>query len=149
VNPNGLYLLLTITAGAGLAFQAVINTRLGGALGAPLWAAVTQVFIGFVSLLIVAGVLRQPMPDFSAPSHLPWWIWIGGMLGSLYVFTAIVSTRPLGVVLMVAAAIVGQTIAALLIDHYGWFGVDVHRITPQRVVGIALLLAGVLLIRRR
>jgi len=40
-------------------------------------------------------------------------------------------------------------VAALVIDHYGWFGVDMHRLSPLRVVGVVLLFAGVVLIRWR
>jgi transporter family-2 protein len=143
------FLLLAVAAGVGLAFQAVINTRLSAALGSPLWASVVQVFVGLVFLVACVTILRQPIPSLAGASRLPWWIWTGGAIGAAYVLTVIVTTRPLGVALMVAAVIVGQTVAALLIDHYGWFGVEVHRLTPVRLLGVALLFAGVVLIRWR
>jgi transporter family-2 protein len=143
------YLVLTALAGVGLAFQAIINARLSAALGNPIWATVVQVFVGLVLLFAVVAVARQPLPTLAGASRLPWWIWTGGMLGAAYVLTVIVSTRPLGVALMVASVIVGQTLAALLIDHYGWFGLAVHRLSPLRALGVVLLLAGVLLIRWR
>ncbi len=142
-------LLLAVAAGAGLAFQAVINTRLSAALGSPLWAAVVQVFAGLVFLLACVLILRQPPPSLAGASRLPWWIWTGGAIGAAYVLTVIVTTRPLGVTLMVAAVIVGQSVAALLIDHFGLFGVDVHRLTPVRLLGVGLLFAGVVLVRWR
>jgi transporter family-2 protein len=143
------YLALTALAGVGLAFQAIINARLSAALGNPIWATVVQVFVGLVLLFFVVAVTRQPMPSLAGASRLPWWIWTGGMLGATYVLIVILSTRPLGVALMVASVIVGQTLAALLIDHYGWFGLAVHRLSPSRAIGVVLLLAGVLLIRWR
>jgi bacterial/archaeal transporter family-2 protein len=146
---NSIYLLLALVAGAGLAFQAVINTRLSQALGSPLWASVVQVFVGLVFLAACVTIVRQPLPVFSGAGRLPWWIWIGGAIGAAYVLSVIVTTRPLGVALMVASVVVGQSVAALLIDHYGWFGVEVHRLSPLRVAGVGLLLAGVLLIRWR
>ena len=90
-------LLLAVAAGAGLAFQAVINTRLSAALGSPLWAAVVQVFAGLVFLLACVLILRQPPPSLAGASRLPWWIWTGGAIGAAYVLTVIVTTRPLGV----------------------------------------------------
>ena len=143
------YLALTALAGVGLAFQAIINARLSAALGNPIWATVVQVFVGLVLLFCVIAVTRQPLPSLAGVSRLPWWIWTGGMIGAAYVLIVILSTRPLGVALMVASVIVGQTLAALLIDHYGWFGLTVHRLSPSRAVGVGLLLAGVLLIRWR
>jgi transporter family-2 protein len=49
--------------------------------------------------------------------------------------------------LLAAAGIVGQLGASLLIDHYGWFGMPVQPATPTRLIGVALLAAGVVLIR--
>jgi transporter family-2 protein len=146
---NSSYLLLALIAGAGLAFQAVINTRLSQALGSPLWASVVQVFVGLLFLAVCVTVLRQPLPTFEGAGRLPWWIWTGGAIGAAYVLSVILTTRPLGVALMVASVVVGQSAAALLIDHYGWFGVEVHRLSPVRVAGVVLLLVGVLLIRWR
>ena len=143
------FLLIAVLAGAGLAFQAVINTRLSVALGSSLWAAAVQVLVGLVLLAIWLGVARQPLPSFAGASRLPWWIWTGGLLGTAYVVTVIVVTRPLGAALMVASVIVGQTFASLIIDHYGWFGVAVHRISTLRVVGALLVVLGVVLVRWR
>lgn len=144
------YLLLTTAAGVGLAFQAVINARLSAALGNPIWATVVQVGVGLLMLVVVVGATRQPLPALAGTTRLPWWIWTGGMLGSAYVLTMIVATRPINnIALMLATVIVGQTLAALLIDHYGWFGLAIHRLSPSRVLGVMFLLAGVLLIRWR
>jgi len=106
------YLALAALAGVGLAFQAIINARLSAALGSPIWATVVQVFVGLVLLFFVVAVTRQPIPSFASASRLPWWIWTGGMLGAAYVLIVILSTRSLGVALMVASVIVGQTLAA-------------------------------------
>ena len=51
----------SVSPAAGLAFQAVINTRLSAALGSPLWARVVQVFVGLAFL--VACVWRRPGAD--------------------------------------------------------------------------------------
>ncbi len=146
---NSLYLLLALTAGVGLAFQAVINTRLSTALGSSLWASFVQVFVGLAFLVVCLAIAREPMPTFAGAGRLPWWAWTGGAIGAAYVLSVIVTTRPLGVTLMVASVVVGQSVAALLIDHYGWLGVETHRLSPMRVAGVVLLFIGVLLIRWR
>jgi transporter family-2 protein len=58
-------------------------------------------------------------------------------------------TRPLGVATLFAAVIVGQLAAGLFIDHFGWFNVPVHRVSPGRLIGAALLVGGMALIRWR
>ena len=144
-----MYIFIAAAAGAGLALQAVINARLRTALDSAVWASLTQVFVGLLLLAAVAVVLRQSPPFTASMLRLPWWIWTGGLLGAIYVFAVIVSTAPLGAAATIAAVIVGQTTMALVIDHYGWLGVDVQRLSMSRVAGAVLMFLGLLLIRGR
>lgn len=144
-----MYILLAAAAGAGLALQAVINARLRTALDSALWASVTQVFVGLLFLAAVVLLLRQSPPFTASMVRLPWWIWTGGLLGAVYVVAVIVSTGPLGAAATIAAVIVGQTTMALVIDHYGWLGVEVQRLSLARVAGAMLMFLGLLLIRGR
>ena len=144
---NNLFILFAIAAGAGVAAQAVINGRLRFILGAPVWAATAQFVVGLV-LLILFGVLsRQTMPGVADIGRAPWWMWTGGLFGALFILMAVVATPVLGAALMLAASIVGQLGAALVIDHYGLFGGTVIPITATRVIGVGLLGVGVVLIR--
>ena len=145
---TNVYLLLGVIAGAGVAAQAVINARLRLILGAPLWAAATQFMVGLTLILVVAVATRQPAPVTAGLARAPWWIWLGGLFGASFIVISIVLTPRLGTALMLASVIVGQLSAALLIDHYGWFGASVIRMSPMRVLGAALLVLGVILLRR-
>jgi transporter family-2 protein len=144
-----MYIALAVAAGIGLAFQAVINSRLRMLLDSALWAAFVQVLVGLLVLAVMVAIAREPVPSGAGITRAPWWIWTGGMLGALYVATVIVATPPLGASLMFASVVVGQTLTALLIDHFGWFGVTAQPLSPVRLAGAALLVGGVLLIRVR
>jgi hypothetical protein len=54
----------------------------------------------------------------------------------------------LGTATFVALLVAGQMLASLLADHYGFFGVIQHPVSISRLLGAALLLGGVILIRR-
>ena len=54
-----------------------------------------------------------------------------------------------GVVVTVSAAILGQMLGSFLVDTFGWFGVNRIPIDPLRLLGIALLVIGVLLVQRK
>jgi len=41
--------------------------------------------------------------------------------------------------------LLGQLISMSMIDHFGWFGAVQHALTPQRLLGLALMAAGVFL----
>lgn len=142
-------MLLAIAAGAGLAFQAVINTRLRVVVNSAIWAAMIQTFVGLAMLAALALVSRESPPGLEGVSRAPWWVWTGGLLGATYVTAVIVTTAPLGAALMAMSVIAGQVVMALLIDHFGWLGVEVHRLSPTRVLGAAMLVGGLLLIRSR
>ena len=144
-----MYIALAVAAGIGLAFQAVINSRLRTLLDSALWAALVQIFVGLFMVAAVILVARESLPSVANAGRAPWWVWTGGLLGALYVLAAIVATPPLGAAVMLASVVVGQTITALVIDHYGWFGVTSQPLTPMRAAGAALLIGGVLLLRPR
>ena len=144
---NNLYLFFAVAAGAGVAAQAVINGRLRFILGAPVWAATAQFVVGLVILILFAAVSRQAIPTGADIARAPWWMWTGGLFGATFILMAVVATPVLGAALMLASSIVGQLAAALVIDHYGLFGATVIPISPTRIVGVAFLALGVILIR--
>jgi len=44
--------------------------------------------------------------------------------------------------------VTGQLASSVVLDHFGWVGYHVRTITPTRIIGIVLLIAGVILIER-
>jgi bacterial/archaeal transporter family-2 protein len=145
---QNLYWLVAIAAGAGLAAQAGVNTQLRSATGSALWTSLISASLTVVLLAAALLVQRDGLAT-SGYARYPWWIWTGGIAGAVYVLAAVVLTRPLGVATLFAAIIVGQLSAGLVIDHFGWFNVPVHRASPERLLGAILLVGGMALIRWR
>jgi transporter family-2 protein len=133
-------------AGALVAMQAPINGKLGSRMGT-LQAASLSFAVGLVLLLalvIVAGNVSQ----LGEARHLPWWYFLGGALGAVYVSTVLASVDRLGAGGVTAATIAGQLSFSLVIDHYGWLGVDRQPINAARAAGVVLLAVGVVLVVR-
>ena len=143
-----LYWFLAAAAGAGLAAQAGVNTQLRAATGSALWTSVISASLT-VMILVSALLVQRDGLVTSGYGRYPWWIWTGGIAGASYVLAAVVFTRSLGVATLFAAVIVGQLAAGLIIDHFGWFNVPVHKASPERLIGAALLVGGMALIRWR
>ena len=78
---------------------------------------------------------------------VPMWQFAGGLLGAFYVWAMAASVSALGVVTALAALVLGQLGAALLIDHFGVFGVAVQPVSPRRLVAVVLVGAGLVLSR--
>jgi transporter family-2 protein len=140
-------LVLAFSAGAVLPLQAGINSQLRTYAGSPLIAAFISFLVGTVLLFAMTLVLRLPWPSLSALAQAPWWAWLGGLLGAILVFLAIVLAEQLGAAVMVALIITGQMIVSLLLDHYGLVGYTRNTLSPARIIGTVLLLSGVFLIR--
>jgi len=145
VNPA--YLFVAFVTGAAIAVQALANSRLRFALGTPVWAAIAQFIVGLAALVVIAIVTRQPSADTGGLSRMPWWGWVGGAIGALFITVSIVLTPRLGTALTLATMTVGQLLAALVLDHYGWLGAPIIRLSLPRVLGAACLLAGIALMR--
>ena len=144
---NPFYLFVALGTGAAIAVQALANSRLRVALGTPVWAAIAQFIVGFAALVVIAVLTRQPAPDTGGLSRMPWWGWVGGAVGALFIVVSIVLTPRLGTALTLATITVGQLLAALVLDHYGLLGAPVVRLSLPRVLGAACLLAGIALMR--
>jgi transporter family-2 protein len=59
----------------------------------------------------------------------------------------VVATIVLLVAALIALVVAGQGVASLVVDHFGWVGFEPRHVTPGRLVSIALVGAGVLLVR--
>jgi transporter family-2 protein len=73
-------------------------------------------------------------------------MWIGGCLGTLYVWSTIFATPRIGAALALALTIAGQMIAALFLDHYGAIGLTKYAANPTRITGAVFVVLGVSLV---
>jgi transporter family-2 protein len=93
-------------------------------------------------------VMREPWPAAKALGQTPWWALMGGLLGAAYVMATVVVTPRLGPGLTLGAIVAGQMIVALVLEQAGALDVARHPITLGRVLGVALIVGGVVLLRR-
>ena len=143
---RGLAVILTAGAGGLIALQAPINAGLGRATGS-LPAAFVSFAIGTVALAAIV-VLSGKAGELSGVGSVSWYYLLGGFLGAVYVTNALVAVTSIGAGGVAAATITGQLTASVVIDRLGLFGLDQIPLSPERMVGIALLLAGTVLVVR-
>ena len=140
-------LLLTVVAGGLIAMQAPINSMLGKSVGTFAAASVSFI-VGTIALVVITLLVGGGFGDVGEARHLSWYYLLGGVLGAVYVTTALVAVRELGAGGVTAATIAGQLTLSLVIDQLGVLGVDERTITWDRVLGVLLLAVGTLLIVR-
>ena len=138
---------LAVLCGAAIAAQAGVNATLGRGLASPVHAALVSFAVGTLALALVAAARRDALPDAAMLAGLPWWAWVGGLLGAFFVAVTIGLAPRLGAAALLAAVLAGQMAAALVLDHNGWLGFEERAATWRRVGGVALVVAGAALVR--
>lgn len=145
---RGAAVLLGAGAGCLVAMQAPVNSRLGRAIGS-VPAATFSFLVGTIVLLAVLAFVRGGWGSLGHVGRAPSWALIGGLLGAVYVTVALVAVRTLGASGLTAVVIVGQLGMSVVIDRFGLLGVARQPIGAQRIAGLVLLFAGVLLVVRK
>ncbi|AVK62348.1 hypothetical protein C5Z25_11530 [Lactobacillus sp. CBA3605] len=147
---GGLWFWRLLGVGAGMlsATQTAVNGHLGQVLNSGLKAALISFLFGTIALVLINLVLR-PTLTLSRPTKQanPWWMWIGGMIGSLYVLGNVYLVPMVGTGLAVVIVLVGLITGSLLIDQFGWLGAKRQSITVMQVLGLVVMIGGVALIR--
>jgi bacterial/archaeal transporter family-2 protein len=141
------YLLFGFAAGAVLPVQFGINAQLATWLDSPVRAAFVSFLTGAIVLAGAAALVFKPLPSVSRLGHAPWWVWLGGALGAFYVAGSIVAAPRLGATALIAVVIAGQSLASVVVDHFGWVGFEPKHVSPGRVLGMVLVGAGVAFVR--
>lgn len=143
-------LLIAIAAlsGAGLATQASMNTQMREFLGSAIAASVINFSIGLLFLLIIL-ISLEGVQVLGNVGSVPSWNLAGGVLGALFVLIAAYSARGLGLGFFLCLVISGQLFFAVIIDHFGWFGIPKEPISLSRILGVLLLICGSWLMKSR
>jgi transporter family-2 protein len=147
MNSNWVILLLVMLGGALTALQAPTNALLSRAVGSPVNAALVSFLVGSVVLAAFAAVLAA-RPSSDAMRALPWYAWVGGAYGAFFVAVAAFAAPRIGIASLLVFLIAGQLLAAVALDHLGVLGLSKQAVTPTRVAGVLLVLAGAFLVRR-
>ncbi|MFL6006823.1 MAG: DMT family transporter [Gaiellaceae bacterium] len=140
---------LALTAGLAGSIQVAVMGRFGERVGSFEALAANLVFSTLIATILLL-VLRQSLAGFGDALHSPWWYWVGGGgMGVVVVLTITVVTPRLGTAATIGLLIAGQLAMGVLIDRYGWFGVEQVPISWPRLLGVFLLAIGALLALRR
>ena len=143
---KGLAVVLTAFAGGLVAIQAPINAGLGRSTGG-LPAALVSFSVGTLALAAIV-ILSGRAGGLSSTFDVSWYYLIGGLLGAVYVTTALTAVAAVGAGAVAAATVTGQLTMSVAVDRLGLFGLDQVPLSPPRVIGVVLLLAGTALIVR-
>lgn len=140
-----LAVLITAGVGGALAMQAPINGQLGLSIG-KLQAALVSFVVGTTLLMLIVFLFAGGLSSGTGVGTVPWYYFVGGLLGATYIATVIFTVGVLGAGGITAATISAQLVTSIVLDQIGAFGLEKQPVTVSRVVGVLLLAAGTWLI---
>ena len=135
-------LVLGVVVGGLIPVQSAINSRLANRIGAVLPASAISFAVGTAGLGLAAVLTGTAVPWATTATTQPWWIWLGGLCGLVFLTMNIVLLPRIGASATVVLPLVGQVFGGLLIDVTGAFGMAERPITVLRGLGALLVVAG-------
>jgi bacterial/archaeal transporter family-2 protein len=143
-----LFLFLAIAAGAFNPAQSGANAELNKQFGHILPAALLVYGSALVGLLLFQLVLRQPIPDHGSLVAIPWWAWLGGVISVVPTIAGLALAQKMGSGAFTGAAVTAAVVTSILFDHFALMGFRQHAASLPRIVGGALMIAGLWLVAK-
>jgi bacterial/archaeal transporter family-2 protein len=131
-----LFAALT-AAGAASAWQQAANGQLRRTTNVPVASLVS--FSGGTLALAALTLSRGELDGAVWPGE--WWLYVGGLLGAVYIALAAASVRRLGVLQLSLATVAGQLLGAVLLDI--WWPAPGIRLHLTTVIGVILTFVAV------
>ena len=143
-----LMIPLVLIAGALNGAQAGANSTLAKSVGNPIASALVVYSAGLLTFALLAPFLGFQFFDFGKLRQTPWWAVIGGVGGALFILAMLTAAPKLGSGAFTGLTVTAAIIVTIMVDHNGWLGVDRHPAGLARIVGGALMIAGVTLVAK-
>jgi transporter family-2 protein len=137
---------LFLIAGALQAWGPPMNGALRNALTNP-WLASLVSFLPIVAFLgCILLCQPRPMPTAEGIAAMAWWAPLGGLVGAFAVVAGLIFVNQVGAGAFAGLTITANILMSLVIDKYGWFGMEVHPLSGGRLLGAILMVGGIALI---
>ena len=142
-----LYVFVAV-AGALTSVEAGSNAKLTKTLGdSPWWPSILFSLISLACLAIGTAVVMAIWGDRFPGDKMgavPWWAWTGGLISAIYIVSMLVAPGQLGSGLFTGLTVTAAVIASIALDNWGLVGFEVHPAGPGRLIGAALMVAGII-----
>ena len=141
------YLLYPLAMLAGLMnpLQAGCVGTVAKVLGRPLMAGVISV-CGTALVTVVGSLLLGQFGFGGKAGQVPWWAWLGGIAGSVFLISQPVAAQKIGAGPFIGLTVTASVVASIVIDNYALLGFQQHAASVWRLLGAAMMIAGVTLV---
>jgi transporter family-2 protein len=136
-----------VAAGVGIPILAALNASLGQRIGSPVAAGVVLFAVAFGTALAVLVVTGGVGALAKVPGQPPV-LFLAGCLVAFYILSITFIAPRFGLANAILFVLLGQLVSAAVIDATGLMGLAARPVSPLRLMGLALMAAGVFLSQR-
>jgi len=133
-----MYYLASLLIGILVAIMITVNGGLTSLYG--MYAA--TVVIHIVGLILIGSIILLRREKPFAKAH-PWYLYIGGVLGVATTASVNFAFGQISISAILAIGLFGQSVAGVLVDQFGLFGMRKHPFRPHQIPGILLVAGGI------
>lgn len=137
-----------VVTGIFNALQTGTNTKLAQTAGAPIVAGIAVYIVGLGTLVVLAPFLGASGQSIARLGQAPWWAWLGGVGGALYIVAMLYATEKVGAGVFTGITVTAAIVTSVVLDHFGWLGLKEHAAGLWRITGTVLMIAGVMLVAK-
>ncbi len=136
---------LAVLAGLMNPLQTGCTSEMNKVLGRPLMVALLSV-CGTMIVTAIGSLLLGQFGLGGKAGQVPWWAWLGGVAGSLFLVSQPIAAQKIGAGSFIGLSVTAAVVASVLIDHYGWLDFPQHTASLGRIAGAGLMILGVTLV---
>lgn len=144
---NWISYLLAIGAGAINPIQTGANAQLNKSVAAPVWTALSIYLSGLCAMLLIQAFVRETFPS-ERLATVPWWAWTGGLISVGSTMAGLTFAQKMGAGSFTGLSITASLITSIALDHFGAIGFKTHPASLIRLLGGALMIAGLWLVAK-
>lgn len=130
--------------------QNVANHQLGAQVQSSFLASLISFIVGFIVLTILTLIINRSFRITKIDNHgkqIRPIYFLGGVLGVGFITINLIAVSIVGTATITILGFLGQIFIALIIDHFGLFGIPKNRINPRIILGLILIILGIILLR--
>ncbi|HWJ77224.1 MAG TPA: DMT family transporter [Niallia sp.] len=137
-------IIFAFLGGAFITLQGVANATISQDVGTWQAATITQ-FTGFVLAFIILLIVKEQ--TFAKYKQVKPIYLAGGSFAAIIIASNITAIHLIGATLNTSIVLISQLFITFLIDSYGLFGLEKQKMKTPQFIGIAMMIAGVLLLK--
>ncbi|MDF2540495.1 MAG: hypothetical protein K0S47_213 [Herbinix sp.] len=132
-------LFLSLFVGVITSIMILFNGTISNAYG----SFTSSIIIHSVGLFAIVILLLVRRIKVSFQPGIPIYYYSAGLIGVFTVVLTNVSYAYLGVSLVLAVGLLGQSVFSIFVDHYGMFGSKIVRFHRKKFLGLAIIAVGI------